>query len=515
MSEILAIKLRQWLPEWDLVKFDDPEISSGTRREPPHFFYLFKIPAQELLRLSGTQRRSARGRSIGDLETGIQRRHDQARSEEIRDYLRLGFPYAQFTQRQRRQSLSEDGRMPGWLPTAIVVNIFDPKFPDNRKGIRVAEMDHISIEDLPNDAAKLSLPEGSNDSSWIPKALPPIEIIDGQHRLLAFDDSEAPSDYDLPVVAFHGLDLTWQAYLFYIINIRPVRINTSLAYDLYPLLRTERWLEINQEQLVYRETRAQEIVQALYSHPKSPWLQWINMLGEPGLRMVRQAAWIRSLLATYIKSPSGSRVSIGGLFGSRSPNPDEFISWDGAQQAAFIMYIGNVLRDSIAEICPPWAEEVREVELSPDVNCNEFADPAFYGRYSLLNTDQGIRGLLSITNDLCFLNMDELRLLDWTPVEFGGAYDERIVKLAYESLSEQHRITSFLNELMTIMAEFDWRTSSTPGLNEQERTIKLAFRGSSGYRELRRRLLVHLERSDSSLSAWASEVIDKLRLPRD
>ena len=476
---------------------------------------MFKLPARELLRLSGMQRRSADGRSIGDIETGIQRRHDQTRSVEIREYLRLGFPYAQFTQRQRLQSDSAEGRMPGWLPTAIVVNVFDPKFPDMRKGRSVADEDHILIEDLPDDTARLHLPARFDCSSWNPQALPPIEVIDGQHRLLAFDDFGSPEDYDLPVVAFHGLDLTWQAYLFYIINIRPVRINTSLAYDLYPLLRTERWLEINQEQLVYRETRAQELVQALYSHPKSPWVNWINMLGEPGLRMVRQAAWIRSLLATYIKSPSGSRVSIGGLFGSRAPKPDEFINWDGAQQAAFIMYIGNVLRHLITDMCPLWAEEVREVELGTDVYYTDRTDPAFYGRHSLLNTDQGIRGLLSVTNDLCFLKMDKLRLWEWTPIDFGGAYDENVVTSAYESLEKHQPITKFLNELMAVLADFDWRTSSTPGLNEQERTIKLTFRGSSGYRELRRRLLVHLEQSSSSLSEWSSEVIDRLRLPRD
>ena len=55
MRKILALKLRQWLPEWDLVKSDDSKHSSGTRREPPHYFYMFKLPARELLRLSGMQ----------------------------------------------------------------------------------------------------------------------------------------------------------------------------------------------------------------------------------------------------------------------------------------------------------------------------------------------------------------------------------------------------------------------------------------------------------------------------
>ena len=124
MRKITALRLRQWLPEWDLVRLDDTGNEAGTRREPPHHFYLFKMPARELLRLSGIQRRSADGRSIGQLETGIQRRHDFARSAEIQQYLKFGFPYADFSPKDRTRPDSDDARMPGWLPTAIVVNIF-------------------------------------------------------------------------------------------------------------------------------------------------------------------------------------------------------------------------------------------------------------------------------------------------------------------------------------------------------------------------------------------------------
>ena len=165
------------------------------------------------------------------------------------------------------------------------MNILNPEFPDQRKGRSVADGDHVRIQDGDGLTARVLLPDGFASPLWRPRALPPIEIIDGQHRLGAFDDPQELGGYDLPVVAFYGLDVTWQAYLFYTINIRPVRINASLAFDLYPLLRTERWLEDEQPQgpRVYRETRAQEIVRALYGHPNSPWLDRINMLGEPGM----------------------------------------------------------------------------------------------------------------------------------------------------------------------------------------------------------------------------------------
>ena len=283
----------------------------------------FSISARELRTLSGIQRRSARVRKLGTTETGIQRRHDTRRSTEIQEYIHFGFPYADFSERDRRKFSSRDAKMPGWLPTAIVVNIFDPEFPDKRRGQAVAEGDHIRVEGGSGAFDALRLPDGFQLPGWSPKELPPIEVVDGQHRLWAFDESNGNEDFELPVVAFYGLDLSWQAYLFYTINIRPVKINTSLAFDLYPLLRTESWLQYGEGPRIYRETRAQEVVQTLYSHPSSPWFRHINMLGEPGMRMVRQSAWIRSLLATYIKPTTGRRISIGGGGSSGALNPME------------------------------------------------------------------------------------------------------------------------------------------------------------------------------------------------
>lgn len=75
------------------------------------------------------------------------------------------------------------------------------------------------------------------------QALPPLEIVDGQHRLLATDLIDLPDDYEVPVVMFDNLPLTWQAYLFWVINVEPKRINTSLAFDLYPELRDQEWLK--------------------------------------------------------------------------------------------------------------------------------------------------------------------------------------------------------------------------------------------------------------------------------
>ena len=506
MSEIPALKVRQWLPEWDSVRFD----STKRRRRPPQHFYVFSISARRLRALSGIQRRTDAERQIGSTETGIQRRHDEGRSKEIQEYIRYGFPYAIFNRRDRRKYGTEDSLMPGWLPTAIVVNVFNPEFRDERKGRCVAEGDHILIEDGDGPFATLRLPTESEDPSWSPRALPPIEVIDGQHRLWAVDNTPIfdDDDYELPVVAFNGLDLTWQAYLFYTVNIRPVRINTNLAFDLYPLLRTEKWLEHERGPRVYRETRAQEVVEALYTHPESPWHHHINMLGEPGRRMVRQSAWIQSLLATYVKPISGRRNSIGGLFGSVDASTGDVLDWHGAQQVAYIIYLGSKLRDIIANSSTEWATVIRDLE-GPLLGSGH--DTAFYGRHSLLNTDQGIRGFLAVTNDLSVECRDEIGLSEWVSDEFGGADDLDAISASVHSLSDSGFVT-FMDELLGDLAEFDWRTASAPGLSDADRTMKLTFRGSGGYREIRRRILTHLADGTSYASEPAATMLEKQRL---
>ena len=80
------------------------------------------------------------------------------------------------------------------------------------------------------DISRIILPYTEWTNSWRPSGMPPLEVIDGQHRLWAFDSAD--EDFELPVVAFHGLDISWQAYLFWTINIKPKRINPSLAFDL-------------------------------------------------------------------------------------------------------------------------------------------------------------------------------------------------------------------------------------------------------------------------------------------
>jgi len=209
------------------------------------------------------------------------------RSEEIRRFVIYGFPWSELSGQRRQSQEFNDLRKPGWLPTALVVNILRKE--DVRGGRNVAREDLVTIEEgLDSRWVTIKLPELSDTPDWRPRDLPPLEVIDGQHRLWAFEEAEFAKDFHLPVVAYHGLDISWQAYLFWTINIKPKRINASLAFDFYPLLRTEDWLESFEGPSIYRETRSQELTEALWAHPKSPWRMRINMLGDPGEKWSRR-----------------------------------------------------------------------------------------------------------------------------------------------------------------------------------------------------------------------------------
>jgi hypothetical protein len=476
-GEVAALKVNQWLGEWEDVRF----IGAAHRRRPDSHFYLFTLSASELKALSGIHRRTTKDGLPRSRDLGIQRRHDEERSAEIREFVHYGYPWSELSKAKRRSGKYDDLRNPGWLPTAVVVNILKPG--DKRRGREVADEDVITVVDDGEAMPLIRFPEHFTGPGWEPRQLHPVEVIDGQHRLWAFENHPVGDSFQLPVVAFHGLDISWQAYLFWTINIKPKRINASLAFDLYPLLRTEEWLHRFDDR-IYRQTRAQELTEALWMHPESPWYQRINMLGEPGLKMVSQSAWIHALIASYVKAWEGRGVRIGGLFGAPVGQDEEVLPWSRAQQAAFLILVWRMVRDAIGECTEEWAESLRN-----RADSRGRQDLAFSGSGSLLNTDQGVRGILYLTNDLCYLRADALDLEGWWIEQDAGAADEKAVTEALQSLQRETSTMAFLREIAEGLSKFDWRTSKAEGLSEEERVLKLVFRGSGGYRELRRQLL--------------------------
>lgn len=495
-----ALKVRQWLSEWDEIKWSIKDRGA----EPQHWFYQFSMQARDLKALSGIYPRTTQ-RQRGAADLGIQRRHEVARSDEIFKFVKYGYPWSELSESKRKSGDFQDLRQPGWLPTAIVVNILTAT--EKRLGKQVAKNELVKVNDLQDGTAEIHLPSGFTGSEWRHSSIPPVEVIDGQHRLWAFEDANLSGDFELPVVAFVGLDLRWQAYLFYTINIKPKKINASLAFDLYPLLRTQEWLTKFEGHVIYRETRAQELVDLLWSHPDSPWHHRINMLGEPGHKgkMVTQAAWVRSLLASFIKSWEGPKI--GGLFGSVVGKHETVLPWSRTEQAAFLIVAGQTVRDAISNTRKPWAKALRD-HVSP--NLFEGDDAAFYSPHSLLNQDQGIRILLQVLNDLLYVRADDLALESWGGEQRDSDADENQVSKAVTSLSKKSKIVHYMEQVAAGLADYDWRSSDAPELPAAERTLKASFRGSGGYKELRRHTLKHLSDGKGDVSSAAKDVMQRL-----
>lgn len=270
---VRALKVAQWLQEWNKVSFDEKLFQA----RPKPYFYVLSLPASHLKALTGVYRRSTKAGTPRAKDPNVQRGHEEERSRTIREFVQHGFPWCEMGQANRKAPDADLLRKPGWLPTAIIVNILEEG--DKRDNGTIAKKDVITVAEE-EAFASLHLPASFSGAGWEPDSIFPLEVIDGQHRLWAFEDFDPGKEFQLPVVAFHGLDRSWQAYLFWSVNITPKRINRSLAFDLYPLLRKQDWLDKFAGHSIYRETRCQELVEALWLHPESPWHERINMLGE-------------------------------------------------------------------------------------------------------------------------------------------------------------------------------------------------------------------------------------------
>ena len=483
---IPALRVRQWLDEWDAYEYDE----ASRQRKPEPNFYVCSMPAPVLRRLSGVRHRDASGPRIDDV--GIQRGHDEARSEEIERFVRAGYPWASLNTRD--QSRFPNLKKPGWLPTAIVANLVRPT--TERDGITAAPQDLIALETIDEEAGLFSLvlPTAADQSSWRPtaNALYPLEIIDGQHRLYAFSgDDELDTDFQVPVVIYDDLDISWQAYLFWTINVTPKRINPSMAYDLYPLLRTDDWLEQVEGPLAYRETRAQELTEALWGHPDSPWCRRIGMLGRERGK-VTQAAFVRSLTLSFVRSWAASkRTGIGGFFGTEhSSERTDVLRWTRAQQATYLISLWSGLKAAIRDSNQDWVHHLRDQAPAEDESDDH--DPAFAGRYSMLSTDQGVRGFLQVCNDISYHRRSDINFDKWRLPTSAEATSAPEISAAIHALEGHPDIKSFIRDLTQDISQFDWRSAVTPGLPQPIEIFQSRYRSGSGYKQVRLQLLLHL-----------------------
>jgi hypothetical protein len=419
---------------------------------------------------------------------------------------------------------------PGWLPTAILVNVI-PKQERRYKGNRTVTVskDHVVSVVERNGQYELSYPTSADtENSWDFSSrdhLEPLEIIDGQHRLFAVDqDADLKGDYAVPVVFFDGLPSAWQAYLFWVINVEPKKINTSLAFDLYPELRNQRWLERGEWIKVYQEHRAQELTEVLWRHKSSPWQDRIELHGRRIEGHVSNAAFIRSLMASFVRK-WGSRQSpddgqdlsrIGGLFGSIDKDGKSYVvPWKRPQQAAFLVRLWNGLLSAVNTSRAPWVKACTKAG-SPTISGQNphKLHPAFAGPFTLLATDQGVRAVSVICNAICQVRHEELALADWEVTSLTETDDETVSEMLKE-LEKKKNITKFIDKLATVLIDGgqDWRTSAEPSIsNSDEQKIQGAYRGSSGYALLQRSAMKTLLRcSDKELALAARDAVEILR----
>ncbi|MCU0720153.1 MAG: DGQHR domain-containing protein [Pirellula sp.] len=490
-----AIACRQWLVDWNEYEF--PEDSE--RPKPPEELIVFSMSARLLRKLAGVY---VRERKDG-VATGIQRTHEKDRSNKISQFVRTGYPFGDLTRKQQADASNKHLKKPGWLPTAIVVNIL--KAGDDRRKKQVADKDLIQVRRIGESAAlEIELPLNVDAPDWAPRGFSPIEVIDGQHRLFAFDDG-LPDDFELPVVAFHGLGMGWQAYLFWSINVSPKKINPSHAYDLFPLLRTQDWLEATPAAHVYREARAQELTELLFRHPKSPWRNRINMLGERNTGWVSQAGWVQSIFQSFLKLGSTNRGR-KGLFASNLNQTTGPLNWSRPQQAAFLIFLWKCIQDAVGRKTEGWPLSLRE-DNGPQIDFQDDHDLAFSGPRTLLNQEQGIRGFSLALNDLLWTQATQLGLEQWSSgdVDGGDTRDEDI-DACLESL-ELEQFATPIRETIGCLAEFDWRSYDVKSLTKEEAQLKAGYRGTGGYNRIRTELLEVIAKQKSPLGIAASNIL--------
>jgi len=169
---IPALKVHQWLPGWDKIEFSPRHY----RKKPEPHFYLFSLPAVELRTLCGIFRRQTSNMTPRSSDLGIQRQHDPERSEEIGKFVEFGYPWSTLSESKRSSTEFNDLRKPGWLPTAIVVNILTAR--EQRAGERITAADLVIIEEG-DQGCQIRLPYSQWSKKWRPSPLPPLEVIDG------------------------------------------------------------------------------------------------------------------------------------------------------------------------------------------------------------------------------------------------------------------------------------------------------------------------------------------------
>lgn len=299
------------------LKFHEVSQEIGT-------FYSTVMPAQTLLEICTFDfRKIADNNGVKEF-LGIQRPLKLDRVKEIQKFIRTA---------------------DGCFPTSIVISV------DERCVTLNEEMSEITLHSY----------EDPVDPEIVIAFRNIATIIDGQHRLKAFENTDI--NWGLSVNIFVGIDEGTQASIFSKVNLAQTKVNKSLVYDLFALDKGRS-----------PEKTCHEIVVALNSIPTSPFFERIKRLGSATAGVfgetLSQATVVKGILPYITKDPMTDR-DIGkriGVFPDRGASDFErrifypfFNRTADAEILAIIINYFSAVRDKWPEA---WANTGKGAILS-------------------------------------------------------------------------------------------------------------------------------------------------------
>src|SRR5204862_5454848 len=101
------------------------------------------------------------------------------------------------------------------------------------------------------------------------------------------------------------------------------------------------------------------------------------------------------------------------------------------------------------------------------------SDFAFTSKYSLLASDQGVRGILHVFNDIFFVASKDLALESW---QFGSFFEDEDItneNIGEAILSIPRPIGKMMMTIAEAIIEFEWQNSSAPDLSREASLKKM------------------------------------------
>lgn len=240
--------------------------------QPIGIFYVGVMPATELLTICEFDyRRIVDNDGYKDF-MGIQRQLKSDRVSTIHKYINT---------------------LDATFPTSIVVSL-DDRCASLMEGEGCLFLEIVEYLDDENPEMSIQLENAAS-------------IIDGQHRLKAFDSDRVPETFDISVSFFIGVDDATEATIFSTVNLAQTKVNKSLVYDLFSLEKSRS-----------PERTCHEIAVAMDKLKISPFFEKIKRLGTTTQGRVdetlSQATFVRGLLPYITNDPVTDR-DVGKRFG--------------------------------------------------------------------------------------------------------------------------------------------------------------------------------------------------------